>query len=141
MVPFAATARGASRSIGLLLVRQRNRTGFAPFFEPIAFTPNVYGGRVVQEPVEDRGGDDRIAEDRTPFAVALVGSENDTASLVTGADELKEDGRAEFVQRQISHLIDDKDLGREVDAQSPVEPAFPISAAEIGHQIVRRHEV
>src|SRR5580658_6036767 len=132
MVPLVATARGASRGIGLLLVRQRNQTGFAPFFEPIAFTPDVDGGRMVQQPVEDRGGDDRVAEDRTPFAVALVGSENDAASFVTGADELKEDRRAELVQRQVSHLIDDEDFGGKINAQPPVEPAFPVSTAEIG---------
>lgn len=94
-----ATARSATRSIGLLLVRQRNETGFPSFLKPVALAPNVNGGRMVQQTIEDGGGDDRVAEDRTPFAVALVGSENDAASFVTGADELKEDCRAEFVQR------------------------------------------
>ena len=63
MVLFAATARGGSGSIGLLLFRQRNQPGFAPFLEPIAFAADIHGGRMVQEPVEDRGGDDRVAED------------------------------------------------------------------------------
>src|SRR6185312_14386564 len=101
MVPFAATARGGSGSVGLLLFRQRNQTGFAPFLEPVAFAPNVDCRRMMQQTVKDGRGDDRIAEDRTPFAVALVGSENDAASFVAGADELKEDRGAEFVQREI----------------------------------------
>jgi hypothetical protein len=96
---------------------------------------------VVQQPVEDGGRNDRIAEDRTPLAVALVGSENNAASFVTGADELKEDGRAELVQRQIPHFVDDQNFGGEIDAQPPIKPAFPVSTAEIGYQIVRRHEV
>jgi hypothetical protein len=46
---------------------------------------------MVQQPIQDRGGDDRIAEDGPPFAITLVGSQNDAASLVTGADQLEED--------------------------------------------------
>src|SRR6185437_8561926 len=104
MVPFAAGARSGSRVGLLLLIRQGNQPGFAAFFEPVAFTTNVHRGRMMQQTVEDRRGDDRIAEDRTPFTVALVGCENDTASFVTGTDELEENRGAEVVQRQISHL-------------------------------------
>ena len=46
---------------------------------------------MMQQPIEDGRADDRIAEDRTPLAIALVGSENDAAPLITGADELEED--------------------------------------------------
>jgi hypothetical protein len=56
----------------LLLIGQRNQSSFAPFLEPVTLAANVDGGGVVQQPVEDGGGDDRIAEDRTPFAIALV---------------------------------------------------------------------
>jgi len=37
-----------------------------------SFHPNVHRGRMVQQTVEDRGSDNRIAEDRTPFAIALL---------------------------------------------------------------------
>ena len=141
MVPFAATVRGGSQGLWLLLFRQRNQTGFAPFFEPVTLTANVHRGRVMQQTVEDGCCDDRVAEDRTPFAVAFVRSENDAASFVAGADELEENRRAQIVQRQISHLVDDEDLRRKIDAQAPIKPAFPVSAPEIGDQIVRGHEV
>jgi hypothetical protein len=97
MVPFAATALGAGGSVRLLPFGQRNQPRFAPFFEPIAFTPDVDCRRVMQQTIKDGRGDDRIAEDRTPFAVALVGSENDAAPLIAGADELEEDRRTELV--------------------------------------------
>jgi hypothetical protein len=35
----------------------------AAVFQSVALTPNVDGRRMVQQPVQDRRGDDRIAED------------------------------------------------------------------------------
>ncbi len=70
-VPFAAIVRGDSRGIGLLLFGQRNQARFAALFEPVTLTTNVHCGGMVQQTVEDGRCDDRVAEDRTPFAVAL----------------------------------------------------------------------
>src|ERR1700733_13966521 len=106
MVPFAASVRGGSLGISLLLFGQRNQAGFAAFLQPVTLSANVDRGRMMQQAIEDRGGDDRVAEDRTPLAVAFVGSENDAAPFVAGADELEENRRAQIVQRQISHLVD-----------------------------------
>ena len=45
---------------------------------------------MVQQPVEQRGGHDRIAEDLAPFAKAAVGGQDHRGALVTGVDELEE---------------------------------------------------
>src|SRR6202012_2094863 len=110
MVSFAAAVRGGSRGLWLLLFRQRNQTCLAAFLQPVTLPADVDRNRMVQQAVEDRCGGDRVAEDRTPFAVAFVGSENDAAPFVAGADELEENGCAQIVQRQISHLVDDEDF-------------------------------
>jgi hypothetical protein len=54
---------------------------------------------------------------------------------------LEEDRGAQIIQRQVAHFINHQYLGREVDAESAVQPSFPIGAAQIGDQIVRAHEV
>src|SRR5438128_9626880 len=96
---------------------------------------------MMQQAIEDRRRDNRVTEDRTPFTVALVGSQNDAASFVAGADQLKEDRRAELIERQISPFIDDEYLGREIDSQPPVEASFAVRPPQVGHQIVSRHTV
>ena len=88
----------------------------------------------MQQAVEDRGRDDRVAEDRAPFAVALVGRQDDAAPFVTRADQLKEDRRAEIIQWQISHLVDDEHLRCEIDSKPSVEASFTIGPAQVGHQ-------
>ena len=64
-----------------LLVLERNQSGFAPFLEPVTLAANIDGGGVMEQPVEDGGGDDRVAEDRTPFAITLVGCEDDASPV------------------------------------------------------------
>lgn len=50
----------------LLRFGQRDQTGLAAFLEPVTLPADVDGGGVVQQPVEDGGGDDGVAEDGTP---------------------------------------------------------------------------
>ena len=95
----------------------------------------------MEQAVEDRSRDDRVAEDRAPFAVALVRSENDASSFVTGADQLEENRRAQIVERQISHLVDDEDFRGQIDSQPAIQPSFALSSPQIRHQIVSSHEV
>lgn len=49
----------------------------------------------MQQPIEDRRRDDRMAEDGAPLAVAFVGSQDDAAPFVARADQLEEDRGAE----------------------------------------------
>ena len=70
MVPFTSSVRGGSRGIGLLWFGQGNQAGFAAFLQPVTFPANVDRSRMVQQAVENGGGDDRVAEDRTPLAAA-----------------------------------------------------------------------
>ncbi|MCU1329490.1 MAG: hypothetical protein JWN34_4860 [Bryobacterales bacterium] len=83
------------------------------FLQPVTFSADVDCCRVMQQPVQNRSGDDRVAQHRSPFSVALVRGEDDAAALVTGTDQLKEDGRGQIVKRQLAHLVDDENLWRD----------------------------
>ncbi len=45
---------------------------------------------MVEQPVEQRGSDDRITEDVAPFGEASVGSEDHGTLFVAGIDQLEE---------------------------------------------------
>ena len=45
---------------------------------------------VMEETIEERGGDNWVAEDLTPFGKATVGGEDHGGALVAGIDELEE---------------------------------------------------
>src|SRR6185437_15217906 len=101
MVTFASTVWSGSRWFCVLRFRCRKQTSFTAFLEPITLAPDVHRSRVMQQAIEDR-----VAEDRTPFAIAFVRSQDDAALFIAGADELKENSRTQLIQRQITHLVD-----------------------------------
>ena len=61
------------------------QSGFAFFLQPVAFALDVDGGGMVQQPVQDGGGQDRIAEDLAPVDEALVAGQDDGGALVFAA--------------------------------------------------------
>jgi hypothetical protein len=62
---------------------------------------------VVKQPVQQRGGDDRIAEDLAPFGEAAVGGEDHGAFLVSGVNQLEEEIGAGLGERKIADFVDD----------------------------------
>jgi hypothetical protein len=66
---------------------------------------------VMEQPVEQRGSDDRIAEHLTPLGKAGVGGEDHRALFVAGVDELEEQVAAAVGDRQIAYFVDDEPRG------------------------------
>ena len=81
------------------------------FAQAIAGSLDLDDDRVVKEPIEKRGGDNRIAEDLSPFGEAAVRGEDHGALFVSGVDELEEQVSAAGDDRQVSNFVDD-DQGR-----------------------------
>ena len=64
-------------SLGVLLLHRRiEHARLALAFEPVALALDVDRRRVVQQPVQDRSCQHRIAEDVAPVHEALVGSQD-----------------------------------------------------------------
>jgi hypothetical protein len=64
--------------------------------------------RMVEKTIEQRGGDDGVAEDLTPFGKAAVRREDHCAAFVAGVDELEEQISAAWDDRQVTDLINDE---------------------------------
>src|SRR5687767_12966955 len=96
---------------------------------------------VVEEAIEDRGGDHRIAKDLTPFAEALVGGEQDAAALVARRDQREKRRGREPIARPHAELVDDEELRGEVDAEPPLEAVLGLSGAQIFDELMSADEV
>jgi len=85
---------------------------------------------MVEETVEQRGGDDRITEDFTPFGKATVGGEDHGAALVAGIDELEEQIPAAGNDREVTDLVDDEqsEAAEESDLLAQSALAFGLGA-------------
>src|SRR6185436_14371476 len=78
--------------------------------QAIALAADVQHVTVVQEAIEDRRGDDAVAEDLAPLAEALVRGQDDAAALVARRDEREEGGGRHAVIGPHAELVDDKQL-------------------------------
>jgi hypothetical protein len=84
------------------------KAGAALFLEPVGLPADRDDGAVMQEPIEDSGGDDGVAEDFSPIADGPVGCDEDGALLIAAGDELEEEMRSVWVERQIAQFVDDQ---------------------------------
>ena len=106
MAAFAAIVRSGSNRFWVLRFRRREQSSFKSLFEPITFSANVHRGRVMQQAVEDPGRDDRVAEDRTPLAIAFVRSQKNAAPFITGADQLEENSGTQLKSVRAARMSD-----------------------------------
>ena len=73
---------------------------------PVGVASDVDEMTAVDQPVDERGGHDLVAEHGAPLLESLVGGEHGRDSLVAGVDELEEEHGAVLVDRQVADLID-----------------------------------
>src|SRR5690242_7056708 len=79
------------------LFRPGKQTSLPSILQTITLAADVDGRGMVQQPIQNRGRDDRVSEDRTPVAVTFVGSQDDAATLITRAHQLEKDGRTQVI--------------------------------------------
>jgi hypothetical protein len=65
---------------------------------------------VVKKTVQDRRRDHGIAKHSAPLAHGSVRGHQDRATLITAADQLKEQVRGVGLKRQITELVHDREL-------------------------------
>ena len=96
---------------------------------------------MVEKTIEQRGGDDGVAEDLTPFGKAAVGREDHCAALVAGVDELEEQIAAAGNDRQVTDLIDDEQREAAEESDLLAQSALAFGLGEGAHEIGERAEV
>src|ERR1044071_9962164 len=117
-----------------------DEAGFELVLEPVGIAPDVQRDGVVEDPVQDRRGDDPVTENVPPTAEALVAGQDHGATLVAAADELKEQVRPLPINGQIADLVHDEQAGHGVELELVVEAAFGEGAGQGGNEDGRRGE-
>ena len=81
---------------------------FFAFFQAVRFTFDVDDGAVMQNAVQDSGGDGNVGKDLIPLGEGLVGSEDSRCLLIPPGNELEEQVCALDVHREITDLVNDE---------------------------------
>jgi len=96
---------------------------------------------MVQEPVEDGGGDDLVGEDLAPLGEGLVAGDDDRAAFVAVADQLEHHVRRGPVAGQVAHFVEDQDRGPKVGLELAGEPAGGFGGTELTDAVIEAGEV
>ena len=87
-------------------------SGFDAILHAITFAFDDDGFGVVQDAVEDGGGEGGVVvEDGGPVFEDLVGGQDDGSAFVALADDLEEQVGPAFVDGQISQFVDGQEIG------------------------------
>lgn len=106
--------------------------------QPIAVAPDRDDLAVVQQPIEDGGGGDRVAKHLPPFANRPVAGDQHAGPLIAPRHELEEQVRGRRLKWQVAQFIDDQQLGLGELQQLLLEPAIGVRLRQPGHQRRRR---
>ena len=79
---------------------------FLAFFQPVGLTLDVNNSAVMQDTIQDGGGNGDVGEDFVPLGKGLVGGKNGGGLLIAPGDELEKQVCALNVHRKIADLID-----------------------------------
>jgi hypothetical protein len=109
--------------------------------QAVAGTLDLDDHGVMQEPIEERGGNHRVAEDLAPLGKAPVGGEDHGAPLVASVDQLEEQAAAIGDDRQVADLVDDQKRGTAEEADLVAQPALALGLGECGDEVGERDEV
>ena len=90
---------------------------------PVAVATDVDDLAVVQQPVDEGGGHDLVAEYAAPVLEALVGGEHGRGAFVAGVDELEEEHGSVLGDGQVADLVDHEQCGMGEDTQPAGEIA------------------
>jgi len=99
--------------------------------QAVALPVDVQDMAVMQQPVQDGGGDDHIPQHLAPFGETLVGCQDDAPPLVAGRDEGEKCCGRLAVVGPDAELVNDEHLGRQVDAYAAVQPMLGLGASQV----------
>ena len=85
----------------------RGRGPGAPLPEPVALALEGHDVGVVDEAIDEGGGDHRVAEDLAPGFEAAVAGDDDRAAFVAACDQGEEQVRGLALEREVADLVDD----------------------------------
>ena len=96
---------------------------------------------MVEQPIEQRGSDDGIAEQVAPFGEAAVGREDHRALFVSRVDQLEEQIAATRRDREVTDLVDHEQRRAAQEPDLLAQHAFALGLGEDGDQVGERDEV
>ena len=93
---------------------------------------------VMEHPVQNRAGPNRLPEDLSPLTTALSGRQDDGPPLIAARDELEEQMGAGPSEGDIAKLLDNEELGHGRELQAVLKAMVGLGFRQRGDERERR---
>ena len=103
--------------------------------DAVALSGELDESSVVNDAVDDRGGEFVVGEDRAPFAELDVRGEDDAPSLVAAGDDLVEQSGAVDVEGHVAELVQDDQIGFGDVLEHGLEGSLALGAAQLKDEL------
>lgn len=120
--------------------RTRSPRQAEPVLEPVRGAVDGDDLRMMEQAVEDGGGQDFIAQHLRPLRERLVTGEDEAPPLVTAADELKKVVGLRPIEPEIPDFIHHQHGWFEIGLQLLLELAPVLSGLKLSHEIIQSGE-
>ena len=107
---------------------------FLPFLQAVALALDVYDSAVVENAVEDRGGDGDVGKDLVPLRKSFVAGKDCGDLLIPPGNELKEQICALNIHGQITNFVNDKQFVFAQSFELVRQPVFKMSLFKLLNQ-------
>ena len=112
--------------------------GVEAAFESVAGAVDGEHLGVVEEPVEDGGGERFVAEGVGPFGDGLVGGDDRRAARVAAVDDLEDAVGVGAVELEVAGFVDDQQLRALQLGELAGESAERVGVAQAADEVVQR---
>ena len=112
-----------------------------PVFEPVAGAVDGQDVAVMQESVEDGGGEDVVTEDGSPLGEVLVARDDRGAFFVSAADQLEKHVGFVAVESEIADFVDHQQRWSHEIGELAREPVGSVGCFEFADEVVEGGEV
>lgn len=109
--------------------------------QPVAGAFDLDDQSMMQQAVEECGGEDRVSEHLAPFGKAAVGGQDHRTTLVSGVDQLEEQVATPRDDGQVADLVDDQQSRSTEEAYAFRQFPFAFGAGELPEQVGECAEV
>ena len=97
---------------GVLLVVCVDSPAFFAVSQAVAVSADGDGGGVMEEPIQQGGGQDGIGEEVAPCGIGFVGGEDDGFPLVVAfGDDLEEEGGVVLFKGEVADFVEEEQVG------------------------------
>ena len=109
---------------------------FFSFFETVRLAFDVNNGAVMEDTVQDSGGDGDVGKDLVPLGEGLIGSEDSGGLLIASGNQLEEEIRSLNVHREIADFINNEHSVLGKDFQSVRQTVLKMGLFELLNELV-----